>query len=302
MIADQTDVGAGAANVQGDDVGAPGGAGHVDGADDTGGGTGKGGPNGIAAGLVEGHQAAARLIDADGSGDQVLADGLSKKIQVLGNHRLQIGVENRGRQPFVLPKFRLNLGRKGNEEVGPGFAQGRADRPFVSRIQEGKQETDGAGLDIAFRDLLHRLLDVGLVHVPQNPTGGENPFRHFKAQFPGRQGRGAVDLHVEHVGAGLAPDLQEIAETPRGDQGDPSAAPLDEGVGADRCSVAQPDHVGGGDGVLGAHFLQAVGDGSCRIVGCRSHLVYDVIPGGGVGAIEIGEGSPDIHSNNPRHG
>ena len=62
---------------------------------------------------------------------------------------------------------------------------------------------------------------------------GAAALRHLVDPLVGHQGRGVVGVEAVEVGAGLAPQLQDVAEALGGDQAGAGALALQQGVGAD---------------------------------------------------------------------
>ena len=143
------DVGAGAAHVEGDHVGPPGAAGDLDRADGARRGPGERGADRQMAGARERHQPAARLVDADLGLRQPLGQRRLEARQVAHHHRLQIGVQRRGREALVLAELGLHLRGQGEMDLGQGGPQRRGDRLLVARIEVAEQKADRAGLGAA---------------------------------------------------------------------------------------------------------------------------------------------------------
>ena len=203
---------------------------------------------------IDRHQAAAGLVDADAGGGQGCADVALQITQVALHDRLEIGVEHGSREALVFAELGLHLGRQGNLHMGDRLDEGLADAPLVVRIEKREQQADGARLRSRFLQRRHRPGQGTGVELAYHLAPRRDSLRYFKAQRAGDQGRRVVALQIEHVRAGLAPNLEEVAEPFGSDQRDLSAAPLDEGVGGHRGAVGQTLHGSGLDAVSGAQL------------------------------------------------
>ena len=300
-VADQADVGAGAAHVEGDDVRGIGELGRVDGADDAGRGPREGRSDRQLAGPGGRHQSARRLVDAEAGGGCCLSNRGLEGGHVAGHHRLQVGVQHRGQEALILAELGLHLRGDGDRQVGQGVAQRLLDAPLVVRIDEGEQEADGTGLGPAGDDRAGQPVDLCIRHLQPYRAVRQHPFRHLEPVLARHQGGRIVLLEVEHVGTDLPADLQEVAEALGGDQQDLAAAALDQGVRGDRAAVRETRDLPEVDALTLGHGLEALQDRAGGIVRCRRGLVHREGTACIVEGVEIGEGAADIDPDDPGH-
>ena len=126
VVAHQRDVRAGAAHVERDHVRHAGEPRHVDRADRAGRRPRQRGADRHVARARNRHQPAGRLVDAERGLRRGRADAGREVAEIAVDHRLQIGVEHRGREPLVFAEFRLHLGR--DREVHVRISGARARR------------------------------------------------------------------------------------------------------------------------------------------------------------------------------
>ena len=204
VVADQRDVRAGAAHVERDDVRDAGEPRHVDRADRAGGGAGQRGADRHVPRARNRHQPAGRLVDAECRLRRGLGEAIGEFAEIAVHHRLQIGIEHRGREPLVLAEFRLHLGRDREVHVRKCGGERVADHCLVRGIEEREQQAHRAGVRLRVADLLHqRAQRRRLERAHRAPIRGDALGR-LEAQLARHQRRRIVGLQVEHLAGGSA--------------------------------------------------------------------------------------------------
>jgi hypothetical protein len=98
-----------------------------------------------------------------------------------------------------------------------------------------------------------------------------------------------------------APDLQQVAKPPRGDQRHPAAAALQKRVGRNRSAMGQAAYGGEVDVVLAGQFAQAGHNGLGRVVRRRRPLSDPHSAAAVLVGVKIREGAADIDTDGPAH-
>ena len=149
---------------------------------------------------------------------------------------------------------------------------------------------------------LDRGRDLRLVDPGQDRAVGRDPLADLEAQGPGHQGPREVTVEVVHVRPGLAADLQQVAESPGGDQRHLAAPALDKRIGRDRGAMGQAADRREVDAVPLRHLPQAREDGLGRIIRGRGPLRHPRLAAAFVVGVEVGEGAADVDPDCPRAG
>ena len=238
-VADEADVGGGAAHVEGDEIAA---ADRAPAA--TAPTTPAAGPDsavriGISPARADRHQPARGLADADAGTRRMALDGSLQARHVAAGDRLQEGVEHGGGEPLVLAELRLHLA--GERDVTPGSAARSAstDADLVLGIEEREQEADRHALGPAGLHVGDGALDVRLRQRPDDLARRPDALGDLEAMLARNQRLGVVGLEIVDLGTRLAADLEQVLEACRGDERDLAAAPLDQRVGGDRRAVGE---------------------------------------------------------------
>ena len=232
MVAHQCDIGACAAHVQRDHVGPTRGAGRVDCPDHAGCGSRQRRAYRKPTGTLDRHQPAARLVNADWRvRDMPRQFGLEEP-EVAAHDGLQKSVQHRGREPLILAKLGLDLGRQRDmhRAIRP-FLKRPTDAPLVAVVDIGKQQTHRAGLGARSERRGDRLIDRRIAQRQDRFSGGRHPLLDLETPLAWHQRCRVVDLEVVHMGPRLTSNLQQIAEALGRDQRDRAALSLDQRVG-----------------------------------------------------------------------
>ena len=157
-VLDQADVGAGAADIDGDDVLDAARRGDVARADHAGGRARQGRQGRRAADGGGAGDAAVRLHQQQRRDDMLVEQALLQARDVgrdAGHHH---GVEHRGQRALVLAHHRQHVGRGGDRDAGQLGPQDVGDLALVRRVGEGMQQADRDRLDAELAALARRRL------------------------------------------------------------------------------------------------------------------------------------------------
>jgi hypothetical protein len=185
------------------------------------------------------QQPAARLVDADPGPRQRLGEHRLQAADVARHDRLQIGVQNRGREALVFAKLGLDFRGQREMHIGQGVAQRARDRPLVRRVEIAEQKTDRTRFGAGSAHLVDHLRELRPIDRGADGAVGEDPLGQLEAMRARHQRRRIVGIEVVHVRPDLAADLQQVAKSSGGDQSDPAAGALDQRIGADRGAMGE---------------------------------------------------------------
>ena len=143
---DGTELGRGAAHVEGDDVLAPLGLADDRAHEDAGGWPGFDDAHGKIAGEVGRDEPAARLHHEQVSGDATLRERLFEVTQVTVDDRLHVGIRNGGVGALILAELRRDLRGDRHRDVRCALGDPVADAPLVLGPRIGVQQRDGHSL------------------------------------------------------------------------------------------------------------------------------------------------------------
>ena len=234
---DQADVRARAPHVDGDDVRTLDGPGDEDPGQRPPCRAGQDGPGTHAAGRSGRDDPAVRLHDVEVRGDAHVLHLSLQVCHIVAHLGHDIGIDAHGARSLVLPELGEHVGRDRHVCLGNHLGEDRCDASFVDRVGVGVQQRDRDGPDPLLSDLLGDLPGLHLVKGPEHFAGVQHPFRDAEAQVTGHdRGRPSGPEIVESRPV-LSPDVQYVFEALCGQQCDPGALVLQEGVGCDRCSV-----------------------------------------------------------------
>ncbi len=291
-IGDQRDIEGGAAHVAGDHVLEAGCPGDGPGRDYPGGGTRERRSNREPLRGLDRHHAAVRLHDQHVASGASGAQRLFQPIQIARYQWLQIGVQDRSRDPLELTDLRDDLGGRRNVRVGPE-ATHRLDRLGLVRcVGVAVDEEDGDRLAARLAQGLGALGDLIERHLRLDRAIGQHPFVHLQAQVARHDG-----LERAPEAPGLRPvaaaHLEHVAETRGRDDAGPGALALEKRVGADGGAV---DDRGDVNEFIDA-LANAVDEALGLILAGRGHLCRRDAAPGLVPHKDIGEGSAHIDAN-----
>ncbi len=291
-IADQADVGRGAAHVVGDEVPHAGGGADEARLAHAAGRAREDRLDRQAARRLGRHHAAARR---DGENAVSVAGGaqlLLEPGEVAVHEGLQIGVEHRRREALELAVLGDDVGRAGHGQRRVPALRRVGHRPLVRRVQVGVEEADRERLGAGAHRRVERALDARPIERHQDGAVGREPLDDLEAVLAlddrlrahegGHEERGDIALG--------AADLDQVAEAGGRENGHARAVPLEDGVGADGRAVDEPPHVAARD----AERPEPGHDGGGLVPRLGRHLGDDDAAGGLVDRAQIGEGAADV--------
>ena len=168
--------------------------------------------------------------------------------QVLCDHRLHVGRDDRGRGPLVLPELGRRPRRTGDDDMLEPAPEQFGQRLLVSRIGVGVQEADRDRLVVPRGQCRNqRPVDLRDVERSLDRTVGENAFGHLEAVARRHDRRRLLVGELEHEVAVMSLDRQDVPESAGRDEGDPRSPALQHGVGRHGGAVDQLADVGGVD-------------------------------------------------------
>src|SRR5690606_20216444 len=264
---DQRGVQAGAAHVQGDDVGLADQLADVGGADGAAGGTRVDQVHRLPDGRRQGVGAAARAGHQEApleTGGPQLAVQL---LQVALDQRLDVGVDDGGAGALVLPVLAAQLMREGHGNAGTDLLQHLAHGDLVGGVHVAVQEADGHRFDGFLLDALRHLPGRLVVERLEHLALEVHPLGNLEAQVAGHQRLRLAVLEVVHDIPGRAPEDEHVAEPFGGDDGHPGARPRQQRVETQRGAVDEvadglkvgPDLVEAGQHALGGILRRGFG-------------------------------------------
>ena len=141
---------------------------------------------------------------------------------------------------------------------------------------------------------------AGIPEGAHHPPARSDPLLHLQPPFPRHEGRRLVAVEVVHVGPDLAPDLEEVAEAGRRQQGHPPAPALDDGVGRHRGPVGEALHLSKRDPGL-RKLSEPFDDRPPGVVARRRPLRDPDLSALHPHREEVRERPPDVHPHDPAH-
>ncbi len=201
-------------------------------------------PDRQAARRVHRHHAAARAHREHAVRVARLEQALLEVAEVALHQRLQVRVEDRGREPLELPILGDDIERERGGDGGQAPPEKLSELSLVSRIGVCVQETDrdrlGAGRGHGVEDRR----DFGRIERTQHRAVGEHALVDLEPERPVDDGsRPDEGRHEQGRNVALgAPDLDEVAKSGGREQRDAGATSLEDGVGADRRPMHESSH------------------------------------------------------------
>ena len=300
-VDDDADVGAGAADIEGDEAPAAGMLRRPGAAQHAGGRPGHEGDDRHVRHHRRRRDAAVGAHDVEVAGNAGLLQPALEAAHIVAHLGADEGVHRRRGEALELAELRRDAGRRGDEGLGPFLQHDRACALLMRRVEVGEEEAD--------RDRLHPLLAQrtrGLAHallvqrLQHGAPGRHPPLAHAEPMPPTHQ-RARLPRDVLHDRVVLRPlvaaDMDDVAVAGGGDHAGLGAVVLEHRVGRDRGAV---EDVGDRLGRRGA-ALAELGDARRRALGGivrgRRHLVDRALARLAVGDDEVGEGATDIDAD-----
>ena len=234
----QADIGRGAAHVERDQVLRPDQAGGIDAAGDPAGRSRQHGAGREPSGLGDRRDAAMRLDDQGRPLIAGLGEPGFEPRQIARQHRADIGVDDRRRDPLELLDLRQDLARTArHRRRAARDRSASARRVLVARVAPGVQVADRDRLDLFLLQHGDRGVERGRVERDLDPAVGAHPLAHRQAQ-PARHellGR----RHAQIVAVVLQPlaHLDDVAMAFGGKQAEAGALAFEQRVGRDGRAV-----------------------------------------------------------------
>jgi hypothetical protein len=291
---DDRDVGAGSADVQGDDVWPSRLTGHVGGADDPRGRPGQERRRRLPARGRHRHDAAVGSGDVWRRGDAPGGERLLEAFEIAPHLGLHVRVEHGERRPLVLARLGPDVGRHAYRQPGSDRLGDRPRAALVGGVAIRVEERDHETLDALIEQAAHGVVDAPLVEQRVDTAVGAEPLAHFGDSGPRDQGQRARAVEVERVGQAQALKLQHVAKAVRDEEAEPGARALDQRVHGDGGAVDDRADLAEVDAVLVRQAFQAQAHRLGKLGGGRWHLEPDQFAGRRVEEGEVGEGPADV--------
>ena len=274
-IPDERHIAGGAAHVEGDEVLHPRGAAGVDAGGNAACGARKHGGDGLFRCGLEGRHAAVGLHDVFlRRGDACPLQAGVEIVDIARQNGLQIGVDDRGREPIIFADLRHDLAGERHAATGNLFGQNLAHALFMLRREEGEEQAYRDGLHILLAQRARRFAQGLFVQRFDNFAFGGHALGGL-AGAAGRHEHGRAVIHdVEDggaVGARLLGHFIDAAKALGDDEAGAHALAFEQRVGADRGAMAEIADVLGQDAPRD-QFLHARQNGAGGIVGGRGNL------------------------------
>ncbi len=193
--------------------------------------------DGLPGGAAHGEGSSVGPHDPDRTGPRLRLDPL----QVARDEGRDVGVDHGGGRPLVLPVFGEEIGGEGERDVPS--AQRVGHLPLVAGIGVGVEEDHRQRFGL--RHPVGERFELGGVEGLDLLAAGSQAASDPHPVVPGHQRREPVSHESIELGTVLAADLDDVLEAPVGDEDDPGAGPLQEGVGGHRGAVEEEEGLAG---------------------------------------------------------
>ena len=224
---------------------------------------------------------------------------LALEAQKIGvDHRLDIGRKRRRRSPLKFTELAAHIRRAGDEHILQPRFQRHLKLALMRGIGIGRQQADADGLVVPRPQLRDQRRGGGAdIQRLDDPAFGIDPLRHLKTVAALDHRHRALVAQIVDVEPIMPLQMQDIAETPCGDEGDPGPFALEERVRR---------HGGAVNKIIDRNQLQPgalhrVDDADVRALRGAGHLDQDDAPV--LDRDQIGEGAThfdsDTHEGSP---
>ena len=295
---DEGDVGGGAADVDADEVGVAAGRADVGRADRAGSGAGERGLHRRASHVAGAGDAAGRFHQQQRRLDAALGHARVEALDVGGDDRHDVGVEDGRHAALVLAEYRQHLARQRQQRAGDLLGEDLGDASLVRGVGVAVQQNDGDGADALRPDGAGGLAHGGLVEgselAPVRPDAAGD-----LEDVLGRHGALGLDPG-EQAGAArhvLAADLEHVLEAVRGDERGAGALALEDQVGGNRGAVQDAGDVGAGEVGDLQDLGNAVAEALRGIARGRRRLGGPDAAGGWIEQRHVGEGAAGVDAD-----
>ncbi len=178
--------------------------------------------------------------------------------------------------------------------AGEGLAERCRHLPLVPGVGEGEEQAHRHRLGPVGAHALDRAGHRGRVERDQNPLGAAALGDLVAAVVRDERGR-VVGVEAVEGGAGLAPQLEQVAEAPGRDEGGARARALEQRIGPHGHPVAEGADVGGLEAGLREGRQHGGHDRLALVVRGGRHLGRDQAPARD--DHRVGEGAADVNAD-----
>ena len=289
---DQADVGAGPAHVEGDEVGEARAPGLARRPHHARGGAGEEGRDRAPAHAGGGQAAAVRLHDRKVPAEAGRRQPILEAAEIAVDDGLDVGGEGGGRAALVLPEHPCDVRGARHIDLGQAVLDEGGQRRLVRRVGVGVQEADGDGLIAAARDYGDEVVrHLAFRERREHRAVREHPFGDLEAVAAGDDRARLLVAQIEDSSPVVALEEGDVAEAPRGHEGDLGPLALEDRICRDGRAVGEVDHAIERD----PRLLDGREGALVRAVGRARHLGHRNLAT--VERDEIGECSPDFDTN-----
>ena len=295
--AEQGNISAGSAHVEGDAVLNTGVPGHINGGHDPGCRAGEGGVDRLLRGGFRAYHASVGLHNQQGGLHSQFPQFPRQVLDVIADAGHYVGVQHRGNRPLVFPEDWEHFGRQGQVRLRELLQDQFPHPEFVGRVSVGMGQGNGDGLDSFVAEMLCRRTYRVFVERGNDSAVKGGAFLDFKDAL---RGHGAFRLHpdvgVGQAGHAVASDFQNVLESVGYQYSDGCTLALEDGVGGDGGAVKDVTNLRVGH-AIGAENLADAGDEATGwVIGSGGSLEQLETAGGEVQEDNVGEGSPHVYS------
>ena len=194
---------------------------------------------------VHRRQPAVRLHDRQRYRQVARPKPLVQVVQILRDHRPDIGVDDRRARSLVLSHLRQDLAGQGEVQAGYSIRQHLRDPGLMVRVRVRVQQRDRHRPDPLLRQPVGDRLHVRHIERLQHLSLEAHTLAHLKAEPPLHQGRRFAIVEVVQARRPDAAELQDVPEPGGGDERRPLALPLEDRIRRDGEAVSDLGHVAG---------------------------------------------------------
>ena len=167
---------------------------------------------------------------------------------------------------------------------------------LVLRIDVRVDETDGDRLDLLLDQPLGKPIEGLEVDRHQDLSPGTRALIDLETQAPLDQWLRLAEAQVVESRRTEPTELENVAESPGGEQRDPAPLALDHGVGGHRRAVSKFAEVGGGDRAFAQQLEDAALDREAVVIRGRRYLL--AVDGAVRGKDDdVSEGAADVYTD-----
>ncbi len=193
--------------------------------------------HGLRPGRLERERAAIGLRDEHLAAEAASAERPAERAEVAVHDGPDIGVDDGGARPLVLPPLLRDPMRRRDEGAGQLAGDDLGGALLVGRVAIREEEDHRHGLDALGGELARGVPDGVLVEGHEDLAARAEALRHLEAS-PSRHERCRTPVeHVVHLEEIAASDLEDVAEALGRDEARPGPCSLEERIDADGRAV-----------------------------------------------------------------